>query len=64
MKKNFPLYLLIAVLGATAGCSLRGSSATRDGEMEGMTMSRSSTPGRRPSSPVQTIVCKRLRNPS
>jgi mono/diheme cytochrome c family protein len=56
MKKNFPLYLLIAVLGATAGCSLRGSSATQDGEMEDMTMPRSSTPGRRPSSPVQTIV--------
>ncbi len=51
MKKEILILLLIAVLGASAGCDFHGSS----GEMEGMTMSSSPAPARRPSSPVLSI---------
>jgi mono/diheme cytochrome c family protein len=55
MKKEILVFLFIAALGTTAGCRLRGSEAMRDGEMEGMTMSRSSVPASHPSSPVRSI---------
>jgi hypothetical protein len=55
MKKEILVCVLIAALGATAGCGLRGSESIRGGEMEGMTMSRSSVPASRPSSPVRSI---------
>jgi mono/diheme cytochrome c family protein len=55
MKKEILVFLFMTVLAATGGCGLRGSEAIRNGEMEGMTISRSSVPASRPSSPVETI---------
>jgi mono/diheme cytochrome c family protein len=55
MKKEILVFLFMTVLAATGGCGLRGSEAIRGGDMEGMTMSRSSVPASRPSSPVRSI---------
>ena len=56
MKREILVCLFIAALGTTAGCGIHGAEAIRDGEMEGsMTMSRSSMPASRPSSPVRSI---------
>jgi len=53
--KGMPAFLLVAALVAGAGCDRRGSAAIRDGEMEGMTMTRLSPPASHPSSPVRSI---------
>jgi len=47
--------LLIVALVAGAGCNRRGSAAMRDGEMEGMTLSRPSLRPSHPASPVHSI---------
>jgi hypothetical protein len=46
---------LIVALVAGAGCNRRSSAAIRDGEMEGMTPSRPSSPPSHPSSLVRSI---------
>jgi hypothetical protein len=53
--RGVPAFLLIAALAAGAGCSRRGSAANRNGEMEGMTLSRLSSPTLPPSSSVHSI---------
>ena len=53
--RAMPAILLIIALAVGAGCSRRGSAANRNGEMEGMTLSRLSGSAIRPSSPVHSI---------
>ena len=53
--RGMPALILIAALAAGAGCNRRGSAANRNGEMEGMTLSRLSSSASRPPSPVHTI---------
>jgi mono/diheme cytochrome c family protein len=50
-----PAFLLIAALVAGAGCNRRASAANRNGEMEGMTLSRLPSPASHPSSSVRSI---------
>ena len=53
--RGMPALILIAALAAGAGCNRRGSAANRNGEMEGMTPSRPSSPRSHPSSSVRNI---------
>jgi len=53
--RSTPAFLLIVALVAGTGCDRRGSASIRDGEMEGMTLSRLSPPASHPSSPVRSI---------
>jgi hypothetical protein len=53
--RSTPAFLLIIALVAGTGCDRRGSAAIRKREMEGMTLSRLSSPASHPSSPVRNI---------
>src|SRR5258707_12811630 len=53
--RGMPAFLLIVALVAGAGCNRRGSAADRNGEMEGMTLSRLSSPVIHPPSSVRSI---------
>ena len=53
--RSMTAFFLLVALAATAGCNRRGSAAIRDGEMEGMTLSRLSSPASHPSSSVRSI---------